>query len=555
MILRRLSALLLCVIFLCSLSASALAVEFPDVSPEHWAYNDIQRASDYGLIQGLEDGTFRPEERLNRASFVTILQRMFHWESVTPPTPSYSDVSPDDWCYAAAETALAHGVAEAGDLFQPMAYITREDMAVMLVRALGYETLASDIAPTAVSFPDVTDYAGHIALAAAFGLTTGVEVDGQLLFQPDSFATRGQAATMLVRVYERMNSKVDFLAGFYAFASYSQIALTGDMDTVCLGWARMEWSEGVGPVLNSSKTNGNDWVKPVDSSIATSYFQGNGTPYNLNIYADTKQTVALPDGSATSVLEKVLPDTVARSQAVAAIAAASTDYAGIVIDFEGLRTELLKDDFVTFLADLRAALPSDKRLYVCVPPDDWYKGYDYRAIGEVCDKVILMAHDYQWTSVPEGYVGAKTPDSPVTPFPDIYRALASITNTKTGVQDKSKIVLQISFASAGFEVDANGLLAATTMYHPSPDTIARRLGQRDTVVTYDTSARNPAATYTTEDGMKILLWYEDARSVADKITLARMMGITGVSVWRLGNVPTYSGLPNYDAWSAILAQR
>ena len=359
MILRRLSALLLCVIFLCSLSASALAVEFPDVSPEHWAYNDIQRASDYGLIQGLEDGTFRPEERLNRASFVTILQRMFHWESMTPPTPSYSDVSPDDWCYAAAETALAHGVAEAGDLFQPMAYITREDMAVMLVRALGYETLASDIAPTAVSFPDVTDYAGHIALAAAFGLTTGVEVDGQLLFQPDSFATRGQAAAMLVRVYERMNSKVDFLAGFYAFASYSQIALTGDMDTVCLGWARMEWSEGVGPVLNSSKTNGNDWVKPVDSSIATSYFQGNGTPYNLNIYADTKQTVALPDGSATSVLEKVLPDAVARSQAVAAIAAASADYAGIVIDFEGLRTELLKDDFVTFLAELRAGLCVD----------------------------------------------------------------------------------------------------------------------------------------------------------------------------------------------------
>ena len=48
---------------------------------------------------------------------------------------------------------------------------------------------------------------------------------------------------------------------------------------------------------------------------------------------------------------------------------------------------------------------------------------------------------------------------------------------------------------------------------------------------------------------------EDARSVADKLTLARMMGITGVSVWRLGNVPTYSDIPDYDAWSAILAQR
>lgn len=554
MIPRRLTALAVCLVFLISLSASALAVEFPDVSPEHWAYHDIQQASDYGLIQGLDDGTFRPEERLNRASFVTILQRMFGWESVTPAAPSFTDVSPDDWYYAAAETALAHGVVDAGDLFQPLAYITREDMAVMLVRALGYETLANDIAPTATSFPDVTDHAGHIALAAAFGLTTGVEVDGQLLFQPDAFATRGQAAAMLNRVYQRMQSKVDFLTGFYAFASYSQIGLTADMDTVCLGWSRMEWSDG-GPVLNSSNTNGNDWVKPTDSSTATDYFRGNGTPYNLNVYADTTQNVTLADGSSTSVLEKVLPDAAARSQAVSAIAAASADYAGIVIDFEGLRTDLLKADFVTFLTELRAALPAGKTLYVCVPPNDWYKGYDYRAIGEVCDKVILMAHDYQWTSVPAGYVGTKAPDSPVTPFPDIYRALSAITDPATGVQDKSKIVLQISFAAVGFEVDQNGLLADTAIYRPSPETVAKRLAQAGTVVTYDESDRNPSALYTTEEGMTVRLWYEDARSVADKLTLARMMGITGVSVWRLGNVPTYSEIPNYDAWSAILTQR
>ena len=554
MILRRLAALSLCLVFLCSLSASALAVEFPDVSPEHWAYNDIQQASDYGLIQGLDDGTFRPEERLNRASFVTILQRMFGWESVTPETPSFTDVAPDDWYYAAAETALAHGVVDAGELFQPLAYITREDMAVMLVRALGYETLANDIAPTATSFPDVTDHAGHIALAAAFGLTTGVEVDGQLLFQPDAFATRGQAAAMLNRVYQRMQSKVDFLTGFYAFSSYSQIDLTDDMDTVCLGWARMEWSNA-GPVLNSSKTNGNDWVKPADASTATDYFRGNDTPYNLNVYADTTQNVTLADGSTTSVLEKVLPDPTARSQAVSAIAAASADYAGIVIDFEGLRTDLLKADFVTFLTELRAALPAGKSLYVCVPPNDWYKGYDYRAIGEVCDKVILMAHDYQWTSVPEGYVGTKAPDSPVAPLPRLYPAPSPTPLPETGVQDKSKIVLQVSFAAVGFEVDENGLLADTTIYRPAPDTVAKRLAQSDTVVTYDESDRNPSALYTTEEGMTVRLWYEDARSVADKLTLARMMGITGVSVWRLGNVPTYSDIPDYDAWSAILAQR
>ena len=79
MLKRQIPALMICAVLLCLLSASALAVEFPDVSLEHWAHDDVVKASDCGLVQGLEDGTFRPEETLNRASFVTILQRMFGW--------------------------------------------------------------------------------------------------------------------------------------------------------------------------------------------------------------------------------------------------------------------------------------------------------------------------------------------------------------------------------------------------------------------------------------------------------------------------------------------
>ena len=560
MFIKRISALLVCAALLSGLTASAQAVEFPDVSTEHWAYADIQKASGYGLIQGLEDGTFRPEETLNRASFVTILQRMFSWEDVLPASPSFSDVRPGDWYYAAAETARAHGVTGEETLFQPMAYITREDMAVMLVRALGYESLAGDIASLGVPFPDVTSHPGHIALSAAIGMTTGVEVDGQLLFQPDAFATRGQAAAMLSRVYERYCSTIDWLNGFYAFSSYSQISFTDEMDVVSVGWARMSYDADAGPWLNSTSSGGNDWVKPQDASTATSYFQGNGTLYTLNVYADTTQDVALPDGSRTSVLETILPDPSVRAQAVAALTDAASDYAGITIDFEGLRTDLLKADFVSFMTELRAALPSGKTLFVCVPPNDWYKGYDFRALGEVCDKVIYMVHDYQWTSVPSYQIGkpmgtTEDTSSPVTPFPDVYRALQAITDAETGVQDKRKIALQISLGTAGFQVDENGNLLSSTIYHPTQNTIAKRLLQSDTVVTYDDHTRNPAALYTTEDGSRILLWYEDARSVADKLTLARMFDITGVSVWRLGNIPAYSDVPNYDVWSAILAQR
>ena len=42
----------------------------------------------------------------------------------------------------------------------------------------------------------------------------------------------------------------------------------------------------------------------------------------------------------------------------------------------------------------------------------------------------------------------------------------------------------------------------------------------------------------------------------DKVGLARMFGITGVSLWRLGNVPDYNdaGL-FYDVWENLLKQR
>ena len=38
----------------------------------------------------------------------------------------------------------------------------------------------------------------------------------------------------------------------------------------------------------------------------------------------------------------------------------------------------------------------------------------------------------------------------------------------------------------------------------------------------------------------------------DKVALARMFGITGVSLWRIGNIPADGA---YDVWSALLTQR
>ena len=517
----------------------------------HWAAPVIEKAGTYGLMQGYPDGRFGVGDDISRAEFVTVLCRMFGWEPLTVVEPTFPDCPAGRWYTPYVEAAAANHVLDTDLPFRPLDPISREEMAIMLVRGLGLGTLAQTLTDPDLPFVDVTENLGYAALAYAIGMVNGVEgADGDLYLLPQDSAPREQAAAMVVRVYERWISSTDWLHGFYAFSSFSQIALTDEMDEVSVGWARLDYDMETGPWINSTRSGSNEWVIPADPEAALSHWAETGLPYNLNVYTDTTKSLTLPDGEKTSVLETILTDPQAAQSAIEALVAVSGDYAGLTIDFEGLRSAELKEPFAQFMADLREALPQDKTLYVCVPPDTWYAGYDYRALGEVCDRVILMAHDYQWTSVPKEYVGLPKTYSPVTPFPQIYTALRHVTDRETGVQDVSKVAIQISFGSAGFHVDEDACLLDTTLYHPAPATIAQRLTQEDSVRTWDEESRNPCLDYTV-NGEHYRLWYEDEQSVADKLFLARMFGVTGVSVWRLGNIPNYPEIPHYDVWEVF----
>lgn len=541
---KRLIALLLTLALMTSLVTVSAATGYRDVPDGHWASSDIEKAGQYGLMQGYGEGVFGLGESLNRASFVTILCRMFSWEAVTPEAPSYIDVQPDQWYYTDVETAMAHGALDQTVSFRPEDPISREEMAIMLVRALGYEQLAEVNYDFDLPFSDVTENEGYIALAWQIGMTNGIEQNGKLLFQPNSSATREQAAAMLVRVYERCIADIEWLHAFYAFRSYNQIEMTAHMDDISLGWAQLEMGEDGSPWVNTTTANDNSWVIPSEPEAALEYFTANNTPYNLNIFSDDSSILSTERSRAT---------------AAKAIAAMAEGYAGITMDFETLRAAD-KNNFTSFMTTLRTALPADKSLFVCVSPvvpdDVYYDGYDYRALGEICDKVILMAHDYQYTSVPDSYIGTNRTESPLTPFNKIYYALAAITDPDTGVTDRSKIALAISFGSVGWQINESDKLVEKKSYNPLPSTIITRLRQEDTVMGWSETYRNPNIYYTTENGKRYRLWYEDARSVMDKIELAQMFGITGVSLWRLGMVPDYSDKDLfYNVWESLLADR
>lgn len=88
------------------------------------------------------------------------------------------------------------------DSFRPASAITREELAVMLIRALGYGSMAGLFSETSLPFRDVTTNRGYIAMAYEMGLVNGL---GSSLFMPQRAATREQAAVILSRLYGKLH--------------------------------------------------------------------------------------------------------------------------------------------------------------------------------------------------------------------------------------------------------------------------------------------------------------------------------------------------------------
>ncbi|NOU67794.1 hypothetical protein GC096_27595 [Paenibacillus sp. LMG 31461] len=72
---------------------------------EHWAFEAIKQASQAGILQGYSDGTFLPENHLNRAEAVTILNRLFGRPTADVKSSSWPDVPEGHWALREIESA------------------------------------------------------------------------------------------------------------------------------------------------------------------------------------------------------------------------------------------------------------------------------------------------------------------------------------------------------------------------------------------------------------------------------------------------------------------
>ena len=91
---QRLTATVLAALL--TLSAAPGAGAYTDITGS-WAADVIEKAGQYGLMEGYPDGRFGVGDPMKRCEFAAVLTRMFGWETVTPDSPTYIDCTPNDW--------------------------------------------------------------------------------------------------------------------------------------------------------------------------------------------------------------------------------------------------------------------------------------------------------------------------------------------------------------------------------------------------------------------------------------------------------------------------
>jgi spore germination protein YaaH len=253
----------------------------------------------------------------------------------------------------------------------------------------------------------------------------------------------------------------------------------------------------------------------------------------------------------------------------------SGQYAGVDIDYENKSAET-NPHFSAFLRELKAALGN--RILSCTieartPPESLYTtipnpleyANDYRVIGAVCDRIVIMAYDQQRADILLNRARQGKPYVPVADT-DWVRKVVTL-----ALQDlpKEKLVLGIPTYGHHYEVtvvpdwyrdyrrigalnvpdlrdlarehrvtpsrNAAGELSFSYLPKDSPVRLSSRLRIPKGTPSGDVVAARALA-YANETGEAVtfrLGWYSDAEAMRQKIDLAREFGLRGVSLFKI----------------------
>lgn len=203
---------------------------------------------------------------------------------------------------------------------------------------------------------------------------------------------------------------------------------------------------------------------------------------------------------------------------------------GVSIDFEavpsGQRANLTA--FMTELAEtFHDAIPGSF-VTIFTPAVDWSDVFDYFALAEITDGLIMQGYDYHWTTAPTA--------GPVAPLTGtrwgFYNVLWTIndylfkTNSNT-----EKLILSVPFYGLEWPteddgLESNTLESADAIFYNEAYTNAMQYGWL-----WDAESQTPW--YKFNDGRWHQGWYDDSLSLGKKFEVVNEQDLKGIAIWAL----------------------
>lgn len=181
---------------------------FADVYPEHWYYESIDTITAMGLMQGLGNHIFAPNEATTRAMLVTMLYR-YSGETLEEGwqrTNTFTDVADGKWYSEAVEWAYRNDVVDGytDHTFRQNQPVTREEMAKIYYGFLKHRGITMDTSVDhRANFKDGSRIHSWAVESVNAIVSSGLMVGhGDGNFYPGNPASRAETGTVLVRIHE-----------------------------------------------------------------------------------------------------------------------------------------------------------------------------------------------------------------------------------------------------------------------------------------------------------------------------------------------------------------
>lgn len=196
---KRIFAVVLTLAMTLTLTTWASAADFTDM-PDNWAKAPLEAAVENGLLNG-SDGLLRPTDYLTRAEMAAILVRAFG-TTQSASVSGFSDVKADAWYVTqnAVPGAVFMEIMNGNNdgTFEPGRNITREQAFAVLARALKLEAGSSSVLAQFTDAAQISGWAsGEVAAMVAAGYVNGSS--GKL--NPKGNITRQEFAQVMFNIF------------------------------------------------------------------------------------------------------------------------------------------------------------------------------------------------------------------------------------------------------------------------------------------------------------------------------------------------------------------